>query len=88
LPAGETENTSFEIKPAKQIDSKSGKVLLVDKKSILPDSDGKIVEIGENIGAILNLKGKLFTGAAFVNEDLGVLPLADYEKLLKSIETK
>jgi len=48
----------FEIKPVKVLKAINSEVLLVDKNSfsINKDGDGAIIDIGENVGAIINLK--------------------------------
>jgi hypothetical protein len=81
-PAGNIETNDYEIVPAKIIGEKENRILLVDKKSFLPSSSGKTVDIGENIGAIINLKNASFTGVAFMDQDLGVLPLANFEEVI------
>lgn len=85
---GEKDSTIFEIQPDKLINNNNNKVLLITKKSFTAVKDGKTVDIGENIGAVTNLKGKSIGGVAFMNQDLGVLPMAEFEKLLSSIIVK
>ncbi len=87
-PIGTTKSTDYEIVPSKEIETENGLALLVDKKSFVIDeeADGASVDIGENIGAIVNFKTGDFKGISFLNQDLGLMPLENFENMLASIK--
>jgi len=88
IPAGSNDNQDYEIIPTKIIKTKTGEALLVDKGSFI-SSEGEekqSVDIGENIGALVNLKGGEYSGLAFINKDFGIMPLESFESLLETIE--
>jgi len=86
LPAGTS--TTFALKPTSVINAKNTKVVTVNKKSFFYLPAGMSIDLGENIGAIVNLKNKTFSGLAFIDEDLGIMPLDDFAAMLKTIEVK
>lgn len=79
----------YEIVPAKTIDFKGGKAILIDKKSFVLKAGQTVpVNIGENVAVILNLKNKKYSGLSFINSDFGALPLDGFVKLVGSIQVK
>lgn len=87
LPQGE-ESKDHKLNPAKIINFSGGKALLVDKKSFSVNPDKEEVDIGENVGVIINLKSETCKGLAFMNSDFGVLPLDEFIKIIESIKLK
>lgn len=89
IPAGAIDNQDYEIMPIKIIKTRSGQALLLDKNSFLAsdDEEKQTIDIGENIGALVNLAADNYHGVAFMNKDFGVMPLESFESLLKTIET-
>ena len=91
---GDGESTDYEIQPAKIIGLSVGEALLVDKKSFIKQDEFTIakgedyINIGENVGGLLNLEGEIYKGVAFVNSDFGMMPLENFEEMLKSAEFK
>jgi len=91
---GKKETGNFEIQPVKIIGFRGGEALVLSKKSFVGQDEftknsGKpFVDIGENAGALFNLKKGKYAGAAFINMDFGLLPMADFEEMLKTIEVK
>lgn len=91
---GKRDSTKFEIQPAKIIGYRGGEALVINKKSFIGQDDfsknaGKpFVDIGENVGALLNLKKEKYKGVAFVNMDFGLMPMEGFEEMLKSVEVK
>lgn len=85
--AAEDKEKDIEVKPIKTIDTGKGKVLMVDKKSFI-DKDGKSVEvqIGDNIGALVNLGADKFKGVAIVNSDFGLMSFEKFEEMIKSLK--
>lgn len=83
-PAGMSESTDYEFKPAKT----AGKAFMLDKNSFVPltASSTKTVDIGENSAAIAKLEKGNYTGVAFLNQDFTLMPLENFESMLKSIE--
>lgn len=90
IPAGETDREDYEIIPVKIIKTRSDEALLLDKKSFIAalDEDKQNIEIGENIGALINLDKDEYYGMGFLNKDLGVMPLESFEGMLKTVEVK
>jgi hypothetical protein len=94
LSAGDDKSKDYEIQPSKIIGLKDGEALLLDKKSFINQDEFSIakgenyINIGENIGGLVNLKGDIYKGAGFINSDFGMMPLADFEEMLKSVEFK
>ena len=92
--SGNKESTDYEIQPAKIIGLKDGEALLIDKKSFIDQDEFTIakgddyIDIGENVGGLVNLQGDIYIGVSFVNSDFGMMPLMDFEEMLKSIEFK
>lgn len=84
----------FEIQPVKIIGYRGGEALLVDKKSFVgqdeftKNSGNPFLDIGENAGALLNLKNDKYQGLAFINMDFSLLPLDDFAEMLKTLEVK
>lgn len=91
---GKRDSTKFEIQPVKIIGYRGGEALVINKKSFIGQDDfsknaGKpFVDIGENVGVLLNLKKEKYKGVAFVNMDFGLMPMEGFEELLKSAEVK
>ena len=91
---GDGKSKDFEIQPAKIIGFKDGEALLLDKKSFINQDEfsiakgEKYIDIGENAGALINLKGEKYPGLAFIDSDFGMMSLSDFEEMLKSIEVK
>lgn len=91
---GKIESTAFEIQPVKIIGYRGGEALVMDKKSFVDQDEftknsGKpFVDIGENAGALLNLKKGNYKGLAFVDMDFGLMPMEAFEEMLKTIEVK
>jgi hypothetical protein len=83
------DSTELEFVPSKE-SGKDGEILLVDKNSFVDNEETNEtrLDIGENIGAIANLKLENFKGLSFLNQDLSMMPLESFENLLFSIETK
>jgi hypothetical protein len=77
---GKKDATDYEIKPVKIIKAQDSEILVVNKTSF-----GGKIDIGENIGALINVKNENFSGLAFMDYDFGVLPLADFEKMLEKM---
>ena len=92
--SGDDKSTDYEIQPAKIIGLKDGEALLVDKKSFINQDEftiargDKYINIGENVGGLVNLKGEIYKGLGFINSDFGMMPLTDFEEMLKSVEFK
>lgn len=88
LPTGSSQNRDYKLAPAKVIGRSGGEALLLDANSFAePGEDTPEVGIAQNIGLLANLEGDEFSGVAWINMDLGMLPLDDFEALAKSIET-
>lgn len=91
---GKKDSTAFEIQPVKIIGYRGGEALVINKKSFVGQDEftknaGKpFVDIGENIGALLNLKNDKYKGLAFVNMDFGLMPMESFEEMLKTVEVK
>ena len=88
MPPGGNNYKDYKLSPAKIIESRTGKVLLVDKKSFNIKAKAKKVDIGENAGLLANLKKKEYSGIAFLNEDFGMLPLEKFVEMAESIEVR
>ena len=86
---GMSDSDEIELMPIKEL-GKNGDVLLIDKTSFAVEEETNlaVVDIGENIGAIANLKIDNFQGLSFLNQDLNVMPPESFENLLFSIESK
>ena len=84
------EITNFELQPLKILDEDKDEILIVDKNSFLANMAGEeqIINIGENIGAIINLSNDVFPGAVFMNMDFGVLPMDRFEEMMLTMEVK
>jgi len=91
---GDGESKDYEVQAIKIIGTKNGEALVVNKKSFINQDEFTVakgddyVNLGENIGGLVNLKGEVYKGVGFVNSDFGMMPLEDFEKMLKSIEVK
>lgn len=84
--AGKDKTVEYKINPASIAETKNGEALIVDKKSFADVQGKPQINIGENIGAIVNIKKGGFTGMAIVNQDLGIFPLIDFGTMLESID--
>lgn len=92
--AGDGKDQDHELQPAKIIGASGTEVLLLDKKSFV-GQDGfseaagkKYIDIGENIVGLANLKSSEYGGVSFLNMDFGIMPLENFENMLRSIEVK
>ena len=82
----EKEN-KFEINPTKIINMGKGEALLINKDSFSLEGDKEVpVDIGLNIGVVINLDNEQYPGISFVNSDFGILSLEDFENMIKTIE--
>jgi hypothetical protein len=82
---GESE---IEINPAKKLSTKNSNAVLVDKKSF-PNNPGRPqIDLGENIGAVVNLKNAKNKSLVFINSDLSLMTLIDFESMITTVESK
>ncbi len=91
LPAGETESKDYELIPVKIIKSQAGEVLVLNKSSFLKNEDKdnlRDVNIGENLGALVNLSKENYMSLTFLDKDFGVMPQESFESMLKTIKLK
>jgi hypothetical protein len=79
-------SADYEIKPANIIKLGGGEALIVDKNSFGDKEQN--AGIGEDIGALLNLNNKDFSGLVFLNQDLGRLSLIDFGAMLETVEVR
>lgn len=84
--AEKNKSVEYKINPVNAVKTKNGEALIVDKKSFAGAQEKPQINIGENIGAVVNLKKGGFTGMAFVDQDLGLFPLINFGAMLESIE--
>lgn len=82
---GESE---FEISPAKKLPTKNSSAILVDKKSFPASASRPQIDLGENIGAVVNLKNVKNKSMAFVNSDFSLMTLIDFEAMISTVESK
>lgn len=79
---------TYEINLVKVIEIGGQEAVLVDKNSFTIEGEEIIpVDMGGDVGFIINLENEEFTGIGFLNSDFGVLPLEDFELLIKTIKT-
>lgn len=89
---GADESKELEFVPTKTIDTDAGLVVVVNKSSfsVEPEEEGLEeivnVDIGENMGAVLNLENEDYSGLVFENMDFGILPPESFEDILESID--
>lgn len=75
----------YEIQPLNIVKLPSGSEgLVVDKKSFAQKELS--VDLGENIGALVNLNSSDFEGIGFINQDISLLPLIDFAAMIESVE--
>ncbi len=84
---GDKKAREKEFTPAKEIETASGLVVLVDKNSFAVHAvEGKMnVGIDQNIGGIFNTDNDIYPGIVFLNKDLGTVSMEDFENLLSSL---
>lgn len=83
------EQKKYEIEPMRMVDSGLGKTLLLNKDSFVKGKDGSVWDfgLGNDIGAIANIKNSKFEGGlVFINKNTAKFPLADFEESLKSVK--
>ena len=52
------------------------------------DVSGTVIDIGENVGVLLNVDSETCSGIAFMNSDFGMLPLDQFISLIESVQLK
>jgi len=84
------ESETYEVNPAKVVDIGGGEAILLDKNSFVQedqeDNEAVPVDIGENVGFLVNLDNSEFSGIGFLNLDFSALPLAELEDLIKTLK--
>src|SRR3989339_828897 len=82
------DSKDYKLNPAKIINFEKGKALLVDKKSFVTSTNEEdlMVDIGENVGALINLNSEICRGLSFINSDFGMLPLNDFIEVVESMQ--
>jgi hypothetical protein len=91
LSAGADGKTDYPLEPLKIIDVNGDDILLLDKNSFASGQDPAKPALGpgdNGLGALINLKGKEFTGLAIWNKDLQSLPQEKIEAILNTIQIK
>lgn len=81
---GESE---FEINPAKKIETIDGMAILVDKKSFPSEEGLPQVDLGENIGAVVNMNNEDQPSLSFVNSDFSKMTLMDFEAMIATVQS-
>ncbi len=79
----------YEMTPAGEVNSGKGKIFLLNNKSFKTkdaSSTESLVNIGDNLGAIVNITNPDFGGIAFVNSDFGKMSVDDFKKMIGSIK--
>lgn len=86
---GMVNSTEIELVPTKKVGDNED-ILLVDKNSFVTDGKADVakVDIGDNIGAIINLESGSFRGITFLDQDLSVMSLESFENMLASVKVK
>ena len=84
------ESETYEVNPAKVVDIGGEEAILLDKNSFVQedqeDNEAVPVDIGENVGFLVNLDNSEFSGIGFLNSDFSALPLAEFEDLIKTLK--
>ncbi|MFH1661997.1 MAG: hypothetical protein ABIA02_02790 [Candidatus Falkowbacteria bacterium] len=83
--AGEIED--YEIAPSNIIELKDGQALIIDSSNFIADDDEnvKTFDLGNDLGAVINLDSEDFNGVAFINKDFNKISKEDFEDIIKSI---
>jgi len=77
---------TYEVNPVKIVGLGEGEAIFLDKNSFTVEEDETVpVNIGENVGFLINLENDEFSGIAFLNSDFGALPPEEFELLVKTI---
>ncbi len=77
----------YEIKEFKIIKCVNSEALLIDKNSFLNNEEDNFqINIGENIGALINLKNEEYPGMIFINSDFNKMPLENFIEIIKTIK--
>jgi cell division protein FtsB len=85
-----TPKGAFKVEPMEVFELANGEeALLLDKNSFTATIEGDVspVDIGGNLGAVVNLSNGVYPGVGFLNTDFGVMPLEDFKKMISSINT-
>ena len=79
--------TDYEIKEFKIIKCVNSEALLIDKNSFSNNEEDNFqINIGENIGALINLKNEEYPGMIFINFDFNKMPLENFIEIIKTIK--
>lgn len=79
----------YEMTTAGEIATGKGKAFLLNNKSFAmkdASSTEAVVNIGENLAAVLNIANPDFGGIVFVNSDFGMMSVDNFKKLIGSIK--
>jgi hypothetical protein len=83
---GKSDTTDHEFFPSIKT---TGNALIIDKKSFAAaEGAAPYIDLGENVGAIVNTGSEKMRGLAFLNQDLAQMPIANLEMLIKSVGKK
>lgn len=83
------EDSEYKVEAMRVVDTRFSEALMLNKDSfVVAGNDGESWDLGlgQNIGAVVNLKDTDFPGIAFVDKSTATFPLTDFEEMLKSIE--
>ena len=85
--AGENNLTDYEIEEFETIKCIDGKALLINKNSFSNNEEDNFqINIGENVGALMNLENEEYSGIIFINSDFSVMPLENFIEMIKTIK--
>jgi len=78
----------YEMKTAGEIATGKGKAFLLNDKSfaLKASSTEAVVNIGQNLAAVVNITNPDFGGVVFVNSDFGLMSVDNFKKLIGSIK--
>ncbi len=81
---GKLDATDYAFVPTKKI---SDRAVLLDKKSFAAaEGAAPAIDLGENVAVLINTGSDKFHGLAFVDQDLGQMPIENLEALAKSVQ--
>lgn len=75
---------NLELKPTKTVNFANGKALVLSADSF----GGKPNNLGGNLGSMLNLKKEKYSGVTFMDSDFGIMPAAEFEKMIASVRVQ